>query len=75
MVAGGFDDISQEGSCEFANMKATSNSETEFFRSRDLTGVSRVATTTRSMESRGTSVQLPSAVSLRPHLPPRTIHV
>ena len=30
MIAGGFDDISEEGSYEFANMKATSNAETEF---------------------------------------------
>ena len=30
MIAGGFDDISGGGSYEFANMKATSNSETEF---------------------------------------------
>ncbi|OBZ65349.1 hypothetical protein A0H81_14665 [Grifola frondosa] len=30
MLAGGFDDLSEEGSYEFANMKATSNSETEF---------------------------------------------
>jgi fatty acid synthase subunit alpha, fungi type len=29
MIAGGFDD-SEEGSFEFANMKATSNAETEF---------------------------------------------
>ena len=30
MLAGGFDDLSEEGSYEFANMKATSNAETEF---------------------------------------------
>ena len=30
MIAGGFDDISEEGSFEFANMKATSNAETKF---------------------------------------------
>ena len=30
MVAGGFDDISEEGSYEFANMKVASNTETEF---------------------------------------------
>jgi hypothetical protein len=28
MVAGGFDDLGEEGSYEFGNMKATSNSET-----------------------------------------------
>ena len=30
MIAGGFDDISEEDSYEFANMKATSNAGTEF---------------------------------------------
>jgi 3-oxoacyl-(acyl-carrier-protein) synthase len=30
MIAGGFDDISEEGSYELANMQATSNAETEF---------------------------------------------
>ena len=30
MIASGFDDISEEGSYEFSNMKATSNTETEF---------------------------------------------
>jgi len=30
MIAGGFDDFSEEGSYEFANMKATSNTVTEF---------------------------------------------
>jgi len=28
MISGGFDDISEEGSYEFANMKATRNAET-----------------------------------------------
>ena len=35
MIAGGFDDFSEEGSYEFANMKATSNSETEFAAGRE----------------------------------------
>ena len=30
MIAGGFDDISEESSYEFSNMKATNNAETEF---------------------------------------------
>ena len=30
MIAGGFNDISEEGSYKFSNMKATSNAETEF---------------------------------------------
>lgn len=48
MIAGGFDDISEEGSYEFANMKATSNAETELAMGREPTEMSRPATTTRS---------------------------
>jgi fatty acid synthase subunit alpha len=48
MIAGGFDDISEEGSHEFANMKATSNVETEFAMGREPTEMSRPATTTRA---------------------------
>lgn len=48
MLAGGFDDISEEGSYEFANMKATSNAETEFAMGREPTEMSRPATTSRS---------------------------
>jgi len=45
---GGFDDISEEGSYEFANMKATSNAETEFAMGREPTEMSRPATTSRA---------------------------
>ena len=48
MIAGGFDDISEEGSYEFANMKATSNAETEFAMGREPAEMSRPATTTRA---------------------------
>jgi 3-oxoacyl-(acyl-carrier-protein) synthase len=48
MIAGGFDDLSEEGSYEFANMKATSNAETEFAMGREPTEMSRPATTTRT---------------------------
>lgn len=48
MLAGGFDDMSEEGSYEFANMKATSNAETEFAMGREPTEMSRPATTTRA---------------------------
>ncbi|KAG2076495.1 hypothetical protein BDR04DRAFT_694370 [Suillus decipiens] len=60
MIAGGFDDISEEGSYEFANMKATSNAETEFAMGREPTEMSRPATTTRSgfMESQGTGIHI-----------------
>ena len=48
MLAGGFDDLSEEGSYEFANMKATSNAETEFAMGREPTEMSRPTTSTRS---------------------------
>ena len=48
MIAGRFDDISEEGSYEFANMKATSDSVTEFAMGREPTEMSRPTTTTRS---------------------------
>ena len=59
MLAGGFDDLSEEGSYEFANMKATSNAETEFAMGREPTEMSRPATTTRS----GVSVSILLAMS------------
>ncbi|CAE6423597.1 unnamed protein product [Rhizoctonia solani] len=60
MIAGGFDDFSEEGSFEFANMKATSNTETEFAMGREPNEFSRPTTSTRSgfMESQGTGVQI-----------------
>ena len=48
MIAGGFDDISEEGSYEFANMKATSNAGTEFAMGREPTEMSRPATASRA---------------------------
>jgi fatty acid synthase subunit alpha, fungi type len=48
MIAGGFDDVSEEGSYEFANMKATSNAQKEFAMGREPTEMSRPTTTTRS---------------------------
>jgi fatty acid synthase subunit alpha len=59
MVAGGFDDICEEGSYEFANMKATSNAETEFAMGREPTEMSRPATTTRA----GVSALKPSLIA------------
>ncbi|KAI0033531.1 fatty acid synthase [Vararia minispora EC-137] len=60
MIAGGFDDFSEEGSYEFANMKATSNSETEFAMGREPTEMSRPTTTTRAgfMEAQGCGVHI-----------------
>ncbi|PWN49501.1 hypothetical protein IE53DRAFT_363101 [Violaceomyces palustris] len=60
MLAGGFDDLSEEGSFEFANMKATSSAKKEMEAGREPSEMSRPATTTRSgfMESQGTGVQV-----------------
>jgi fatty acid synthase subunit alpha, fungi type len=48
MIAGGFDDIGEEGSYEFANMKATSNAETEFAMGCEPMEMSHPSTTTRA---------------------------
>lgn len=57
---GGFDDFTEEGSYEFANMKATSNAVDEFEHGRTPGEMSRPATTTRNgfMESQGAGMQL-----------------
>jgi fatty acid synthase subunit alpha len=57
---GGFDDFQEEGSYEFANMKATSNADDEFAHGRTPSEMSRPTTTTRNgfMESQGCGVQL-----------------
>lgn len=61
MLAGGFDDISEEGSYEFANMKATSNTETELAMGREPTEMSRPTTTTRSGVS-SLTFNIPSSI-------------
>ena len=48
MLAGGFDDLCEEGSYEFANMKATSNAVTQFAAGREPTEFSRPTTSTRA---------------------------
>ncbi|GAA95524.1 uncharacterized protein L969DRAFT_45497 [Mixia osmundae IAM 14324] len=60
MIAGGYDDFSEEGSYEFANMQATSNTETELASGREPNEMSRPMTSTRSgfMESQGCGVQI-----------------
>lgn len=57
---GGFDDFTEEGSYEFANMKATSNAEDELAHGRTPQEMSRPTTTTRNgfMESQGCGMQL-----------------
>ena len=48
MIAGGFDDLCEEGSYEFGNMKATSNSETELVIGREPTEMSQPTTMTHA---------------------------
>ena len=57
---GGFDDFQEEGSYEFANMKATSSAENEFAHGRTPREMSRPTTTTRNgfMESQGCGMQV-----------------
>jgi len=59
-LVGGFDDFGEEGSYEFANMKATSNAVDEFAHGRTPREMSRPTTTTRNgfMESQGCGVQV-----------------
>ncbi|KAK0555294.1 fatty acid synthase alpha subunit Lsd1, partial [Tilletia horrida] len=60
MLAGGFDDLSEEGSVEFANMNATSHAQQELSAGREPSEMSRPTTTTRAgfMESQGSGVQV-----------------
>ncbi|KXN65985.1 thiolase-like protein, partial [Conidiobolus coronatus NRRL 28638] len=60
VVVGGFDDFGEEGSEEFANMKATSNTFEEFAKGRTPSEMSRPATTSRAgfMESQGSGIQI-----------------
>ncbi|KAI1688835.1 fatty acid synthase [Pyrenophora tritici-repentis] len=59
-LVGGFDEFQEEGSYEFANMKATSNAEDEFSHGRTPQEMSRPTTTTRNgfMESQGAGMQI-----------------
>jgi 3-oxoacyl-(acyl-carrier-protein) synthase len=47
VIVGGYDDFQEEGSYEFANMKATSNAVEEVKKGREPKEMSRPATTTR----------------------------
>ncbi|KAK9462404.1 3-oxoacyl-reductase [Lipomyces oligophaga] len=60
VLVGGYDDFQEEGSFEFGNMGATSNSEEEFKKGRTPAEMSRPATTTRAgfMESQGAGIQV-----------------
>ena len=60
VIAGGYDDFQEEGSYEFANMKATSNAEDEIAHGRTPREMSRPTTTTRNgfMESHGAGIHI-----------------
>jgi fatty acid synthase subunit beta len=60
VVVGGFDDFQEEGSYEFANMKATSNADAELAMGREPKEMCRPATSTRGgfMESQGSGIQI-----------------
>ncbi|KAH8667331.1 3-oxoacyl-synthase [Tricladium varicosporioides] len=65
-LVGGHDDMAEAIAYEFANMKATSNSDQEFAKGRTPADMSRPTTTTRSgfMESQGSGVQVLTTASL-----------
>ncbi|KAI9088332.1 hypothetical protein DFS34DRAFT_701418 [Phlyctochytrium arcticum] len=60
VLCGGYDDFQEEGSYEFANMKATSNSVEEFARGREPRDMCRPATDTRAgfMEAQGAGIHV-----------------
>ncbi|ORY41089.1 fatty acid synthase [Rhizoclosmatium globosum] len=60
VLCGGFDDFQEEGSQEFANMKATSNSIDEFAMGREPRDMCRPATDTRGgfMEAQGAGIHV-----------------
>lgn len=66
VICGGYDDFQEEGSYEFANMKATSNSVDEFARGREPRDMCRPATDTRAgfMESQGAGIHVLMAADL-----------
>ncbi|SCU99033.1 LAFA_0G21572g1_1 [Lachancea sp. 'fantastica'] len=59
-IVGGYDDFQEEGSYEFGNMGATSNSLDEFDHGRTPAEMSRPTTTSRNgfMESQGSGIQV-----------------
>ncbi|CAR31007.1 ZYRO0E07766p [Zygosaccharomyces rouxii] len=59
-VVGGYDDFQEEGSYEFGNMKATSDTLDEFEHGRTPSEMSRPTTTTRNgfMEAQGCGLQV-----------------
>lgn len=59
-IVGGYDDFQEEGSYEFGNMKATSDTLDEFEHGRTPAEMSRPTTTTRNgfMEAQGAGIQI-----------------
>lgn len=59
-MVGGYDDFQEEGSYEFANMNATSNTVDEFAHGRTPREMSRPTTTSRNgfMEAQGSGIQV-----------------
>jgi len=66
MIVGGSEDLGEEGSYEFAQMGATSNSDAEFAAGRTPDEQCRPCTSTRNgfMESQGAGVQIVTTASL-----------
>ncbi|KAI9178750.1 fatty acid synthase alpha subunit Lsd1 [Blastocladiella emersonii ATCC 22665] len=66
VVVGGFDDFQEEGSYEFANMKATSSADAEMAMGRSPREMCRPATSTRGgfMESQGSGIQILMSASV-----------
>lgn len=60
VICGGYDDFQEEGSYEFANMKATSSSTEEFAKGREPSEMCRPASDTRAgfMEAHGAGIHI-----------------
>lgn len=66
VICGGFDDFQEEGSMEFANMKATSNSDAEIAMGREPRDMCRPASSSRAgfMEAQGAGMTVLMTASL-----------
>jgi fatty acid synthase subunit alpha len=66
VFVGGYDYLAKDVAIEFANMKATMNTEEDLLRGRDPTEMSRPATSTRGgfVESEGCGIQLLTTAKL-----------
>lgn len=60
VIAGGYDDFREEGSFEFASMKATSSADEEIAKGREPAEMSRPMASSRAgfMESQGSGIQI-----------------